>query len=62
MLFDTVENENGVKGESDGEGDKMLLLDYNTNNSFEEMLEYDLIEADVDAYDEGANPGASKNW
>ncbi len=62
MLFDTIGNEVGDRGDSDGEGDEMLLIDFNTNQSIEETLERDLIEADVDAYDIGAIPGSPKNW
>ncbi len=62
MISDTAGNETGDGGESDGEGDEMILLDCIKNKSFEEMLEHNLTQADVDAYDEGAIPSAPKNW
>ncbi len=60
-IFDILGNETGGGGESDGEGDKMLLLDCIKNKSFKEMLEHDLTKADVDAHNEGALPGPPKN-
>ncbi len=62
MIFDTVGNEIGDGGDSDGEGDEMLLLDYIRNKPFDDVIDCDLTEADVDASDEGAIPGAPKNW
>ncbi len=62
MIFDTVGNETGDGGESDGEGDGMILLECIKNKSFEVMLQHDLTKADVDAYNEGAIPGVPKNW
>ncbi len=62
MLFDTVGNEVGEGGDSAGEGDEMLLLDFTRNKSFEDAIEPDLTEADVNAYYEEAIPGEPKNW
>ncbi len=47
MLFDTVGNEVGDGGDSDGEGDKMLLLDCIRNKSVDDVIECDLMEANV---------------
>ncbi len=62
MSVDRVGNDTGHSGDSDGEGNEMLLLDCNKNKSFEEILEHDLIEASVNAYNEGVIPGVPKNW
>ncbi len=62
MLFDTVGNEIGDGGDSDGEGDEMLLLYCIRNKSFDDVIEHDLTEANVNEYDEGAIPGTPKNW
>ncbi len=62
MLFDTVGNVVGYGGDSDGGGDEMVLLDCIRNKSFDDMIECDLTEAGVNAYDEGTIPGAPKNW
>ncbi len=58
MTFDTI----GNGGESDGEGDEMIFLDFIKNKSFEKMLEHDLTKADIDTLKEGAIPSALMNW
>ncbi len=60
MLFDTVGNEVQDGEDCDGEGDKMLLLDCIRNKSFDDVIEHDLTKAHVNAYNEGAIPGAPK--
>lgn len=62
MSCDTIGKKIVDQGNSDGEGDKMLLFDCNTSQLIEEMIKSYITEVDVDTYNIGAIPGSPKNW